>query len=99
MFERIKRKVKPVEPSGTELNEFTDLTSNLIENMVDFTLLTLRTLRAKKGGSLNKTQIEEIVNFDLQFRIQQIQDPELLDAVRERATSKFLEEQTKNTIE
>ena len=97
MFERIKKRVKPSEPSVTELNEFSDLTSNLINNMVDFTLLSLKTVSKKKGGPLNMTQIEEIVNFDLQFRIQQIQDPELLDVVRERAISQFLEEQKKNT--
>ena len=42
------------------------------------------------------TQIEETVNFDLQFRIQQIQDPELLDITRERTILKFLDEQNLN---
>ena len=42
---------------------------------------------------LNTSQIEETVNFDLQFRIQQIQDPELLDIVRERVISEYIEEQ------
>jgi len=93
MFEKFKKKVKSVEPSVTELGEFTDLTNNLIENMVEFTLLTLRSITKKKGTPLNMTQIEETVNFDLQFRIQQIQEPELLDVVRERAIHKFLEEQ------
>ena len=93
MFEKFRKKVKSVEPSVTELGEFTDLTNNLIENMVDFTLLTLRSVTIKKGAPLNMTQIEETVNFDLQFRIQQIQDPELLDVVRERVIYKFLEEQ------
>ena len=93
MFERFRKKVKPVEPSVTEMGEFTDLTNNLIETMVDFILLTLRNVTKKKGTPLNMTQIEETVNFDLQFRLQQIQDPELLDVVRERAIYKFLEEQ------
>ena len=93
MFERFRKKAKSVEPSVMELDEFTDLTDNLIENMVDFTLLTLRSIRDKKGAPLNMTQIEETVNFDLQFRLHQIQDPELLDIVRERAIYKFLEEQ------
>jgi hypothetical protein len=93
MFERFRKKAKSVEPSVMELDEFTDLTDNLIENMVDFTLLTLRSIRDKNGAPLNMTQIEETVNFDLQFRLQQIQDPELLDIVRERAIYKFLEEQ------
>ena len=69
------------------------MTNNLIENMVDFTLLTLRSITKKKGPPLNMTQIEETVNFDIQFRIQQIQNPELLDIVRERAIYKFLEKQ------
>ncbi len=93
MFERFRKKVKPVEQSVTEMGEFTDLTNNLIETMVDFILLTLRNVTKKKGTPLNMTQIEETVNFDLQFRLQQIQDPELLDVVRERAIYKFLEEQ------
>ncbi len=93
MFERFRKKAKPVEQTATELSEFTDLTNDLIENMVDFTLLTLRSVTKKKGAPLNLTQIEETVNFDLQFRIQQIQDPELLDVVRERAIYTFLEEQ------
>ncbi len=93
MFERFRKKVKPAEKSGTELDGFTDLTNKLIDDMVDFTLLTLRSIRDKKGVPLNMTQIEETVNFDLQFRIQQIQDPELLDIVRERAIYTFLEEQ------
>ena len=97
MFERFRKKVKPAEKSGTEWEEFTDVTNKLIENMVDFALLTLRSIRDKKGAPLNMTQIEETVNFDLQFRIQQIQDPELLDIVRERAIYKFLEEQKADT--
>jgi hypothetical protein len=93
MFERFKKNTKLVEQSAPKLGEFTDLTNNLIETMVEFTLLTLRSVTKKKGAPLNMTQIEETVNFDLQFRIQQIQDPELLDIVRERAIYKFLEEQ------
>ncbi len=97
MFERFRKKTKPAEQTATELEEFTDLTNNLIEKMVDLTILTLRSIRDKKGAPLNMTQIEETVNFDLQFRIQQIQDPELLDIVRERAIYKFLEEQKADT--
>ncbi len=58
MFERFRKKVKPAEKSGTELAEFTDVTNKLIENMVDFALLTLRSIRDKKGAPLNMTQIE-----------------------------------------
>ena len=60
--------------------------------MVEFTLLTLRTIGKKKETPLNTSQIEETVNFDLQFRIQQIQDPKLLDIVRERVISEYIEE-------
>ena len=97
MFERFRKKTKPAEQSATELEEFTDLSNKLIESMVDLTLLTLRSIRDKKGAPLNMTQIEETVNFDLQFRMQQIQDPELLDIVREQAIYKFLEEQKADT--
>jgi Na+-translocating ferredoxin:NAD+ oxidoreductase RnfG subunit len=94
MFEKIKKILgNDVQPSSSELEEFTDLTNRLIELMVEFTLLTLRTVSDKKETPLNGAQIEETVNFDLQFRIQQIQDPELLDIVRERAISEFLKEQ------
>ena len=101
MFEKIKKLLesdsKPstseAQPSTSELNEFTDLTSRFIDLMVEFALLTLRTISNRKGALLNKTQIEETVDFDLQFRIQQIQDPELLDIVRERVISEYIEEQ------
>ena len=42
---------------------------------------------------MNKKQIEEAVIFDIQFRLQQIQDPELLDIVRDQAVSRYIEEQ------
>ena len=94
MFEKIKKIFRnDVQPSAPELTEFTALTNRLIDLMVEFTLLTLRTVRSKKETPLNGTQIEDTVNFDLQFRIQQIQDPELLDIVRERALSEFLKDQ------
>lgn len=104
MFEKIKKlfesdskpSTSEAQPSTSELNEFTDLTSRFIDLMVEFALLTLRTISNRKGALLNKTQIEETVDFDLQFRIQQIQDPELLDIVRERVISEYIEEQ-KNT--
>ena len=104
MFEKIKKlfesdsepSTSEAQPSTSELNEFTDLTSRLIDLMGEFALLTLRTISNRKGAPLNRTQIEETVDFDLQFRIQQIQDPELLDVVRERVISEYIEEQ-KNT--
>ena len=101
MFEKIKKifetNRQPSTPERqlptSELKEFTDLTSRLIDLMVEFTLLTLRTVGKKMEAPLNTSQIEETVNFDLQFRIQQIQDPELLDIVRERVISEYIEEQ------
>jgi hypothetical protein len=104
MFEKIKKlfesdsepSTSEAQPSKSELNEFTDLTSRLIDLMGEFALLTLRTISNRKGAPLNRTQIEETVDFDLQFRIQQIQDPELLDIVRKRVISEYIEEQ-KNT--
>ena len=94
MFEKIKKILgNEVEPTKPELTEFTDLTDRLVDVMVEFTLLTLRTISKKKGASLSIDQIEETVNFDLQFRMQQIHDPELLDIVREKAISEYIKEQ------
>ena len=94
MFEKIKKILgNEVEPVKPELEEFTDLTDRLVDVMVEFNLLTLRTISKKKGAPLSMAQIEETVNFDLQFRMQQIQDPELLDIVRERAISDYIKEQ------
>ena len=94
MFEKIKKIFgNDVQPASSELTEFTTLTTRLVDVMVEFNLLTLRTISKKKGAPLTIDQIEETVNFDLQFRIQQIQDPELLDIVRERSISEFLKEQ------
>jgi hypothetical protein len=93
MFEKIRKIFgNELEPTKPELTEFTDLTDRLVDLMVEFTLLTLRTVGKKKETPLNISQIEETVNFDLQFRIQQIQDPELLDIVRERVISEYKEE-------
>lgn len=77
--------------SETERGEFVALTAKLIDIMVDFCLLTLKAVSYKKQAPLNYQQIEDVINFDLQFRIQQISDPELLNTVRERAFSEFLE--------
>lgn len=85
--------LKSYSTSDEERKEFYSLTKRLIDVMVDFSLLTLRSVQNKKQTPLTIEQIEDTVNFDLQFRLQQISDPELLDIVRERATSKFLEDQ------
>lgn len=85
--------IKKVSATDYERDEFTELTKRLIDIMVEFTLLTLHTVQAKKQAPLSPKQIEETINFDLQFRIQQINDPELLDIVRERAIETFISEQ------
>jgi len=79
----------------TDKKEFLALTKRLMDIMVDFSLLTLHTIQEKKKEPLTQKQIDEVISFDLQFRIQQINDPELLDIVRERATFDFLNEQNK----
>ncbi len=91
--------IKGYSTTDTEREEFAMLTKKLIDTMVEFSLLTLRAIQNKIQAPLNQKQIEEAIDFDLQFRIQQINDPELLDIIRESAISEFLEEQklTKNT--
>jgi len=73
----------------TEKEEFVDFTKKLIGLMIDFSLLALRAISKKKQASLTDSQIEDVISFNLQFIIQQIQDPELLDIVREQAGSEF----------
>lgn len=85
--------IKGVSATDYERKEFSELTKRLIDVMVEFTLLTLHTIKKKKQAPLSPKQIEETINFDLQFRIQQINDPELLDIVRERANAIFTSEQ------
>jgi len=93
MFDRIKKIFEDDQsPSKVDLEVFTELTYNLIDLMVEFSLYSLRAIAKKKGTPLNQSQIEEAVNFDIQFRLQQIQDPELLDIVRDQAISRYIEE-------
>ena len=75
--------------SEGDKEEFVVLTKRLMDVMVDFSILTLRTFSRKKSSELTRGQIEDIINFDLQFRIQQIQDPEFMDIVRERVLDHF----------
>lgn len=79
--------------SAVERKVFVDLTKKLIDVMVEFGLLTLHSVQSINGDLLNLNQIEDIINFDLQFRLQQINDPELLDILREEITSVFINEQ------
>lgn len=75
--------------SESERKKFTNLTKNLLNVLVDFSILTLKTVEKKKQAPLTPTQIEDAVCFDLQFRIQQIQDPEFIDMVREKAIGNY----------
>ena len=75
--------------SEGDKEEFVALTKRLMDVMVDFSILTLMTFSRKKSSELTGGQIEDIINFDLQFRIQQIQDPEFMDIVRERVLEHF----------
>ena len=94
MFDRIKKIIEDDQKgSKVDLKEFTELTHNLIELMTEFALCSLRNVVKKMGSPLTENQIEEVVNFDIQFRLQQIQDPELLDIVRDQAISRYIEEQ------
>ena len=94
----MKETIKSYSTTDAERKEFTALTKRLIDVMVEFSLLTLRTVQNKKQSTLTPKQIEETIDFDLQFRMQQINDPELLDIVREKAMTEFLEEQRKNNF-
>lgn len=89
----LKDIIKGFSAEDTEREEFTALTEELIDIMIDFSLLTLRAVQKKKQTPLTPKQIKEIIDFDIQFRLQQINDPELLDIVRERANEEFQEEQ------
>ncbi|MFP3951702.1 MAG: hypothetical protein ACLFVP_06165 [Candidatus Bathyarchaeia archaeon] len=79
--------------SNVDRHEYVGLTMKLIGVLVELCLLTLELLRKKKGSPLSVREIEDVVNFDLQFRIQQIHDPELMEIIREKAIMKFIERQ------
>lgn len=74
-----------------ERKEFVKLTQRMVDVIVDFCLLTLRAIGRKKQTPLNSDEIDKIIEFHLQFTIQQLQDPELLDIIKEKAFSKFEE--------
>lgn len=82
---------KDIPVSDSDREEFTTLTMRLMDVMVDFSLLTLKAFQRKKKSELTRSQIEDVINFDLQFRIQQIQDPEFMDIIRERVSEHLLE--------
>ena len=75
--------------SESELEHFGKITEQLIDVMVDYSTLTLNTLIKKKGVTLNDSQVLDVINFCLQFILQQIQDPEFLDIVREETSLRY----------
>ena len=74
--------------SRDERKQFLDLTEHLLDVMTDFCLFTLQIFSENKLEPLDTQQIDDIISFDLQFRLQQIQNPEFLDIIRSRARSK-----------
>lgn len=86
----MKDSLKKISKSNVDQKQFIELTETLVEILVDFGILTLQAVQNKKQTTLNAKQIEEVINFDLQFRLLQINDPELLDIIRERTTQEFL---------
>ena len=72
-----------------ERKEFIKFTKRFVNLMVDYSLFVLDVFNRKKGLKLNEAQIEDIVNFNLNFILQQIQDPEFLSIVREETISRY----------
>ena len=77
--------------SDEDLDNFSKITEQLIDVMVDYSVLTLNAFSRKKGSKLTDSQIEDVINFNLQFILQQIQDPEFLDIIRDEAKLKYVE--------
>ena len=77
--------------SDEDLDNFSKITEQLIDVMVDYSVLTLNAFNRKKGSKLTDSQIEDVINFNLQFILQQIQDPEFLDIIRDETKLKFSE--------
>ena len=75
--------------SDEDLDNFSKITEQLIDVMVDYSVLTLNAFSRKKGSKLTDSQIEDVINFNLQFILQQIQDPEFLDIIRDEAKLKY----------
>jgi len=73
----------------SERKEFIKFTKRFVQLMVDYSLFTLDVFNRKKGSELNEAQVEDIVNFNLNFILQQIQDPEFLSIVREETISRY----------
>ena len=72
-----------------EREVFITLTNRLLDVLTDFTNLTIRILSKKNGAALSVGQFEEIINQDLVFRVQQIQDQDTYEIIRERIYSEY----------
>ena len=77
--------------SNEDLENFSKITERLIDVMVDYSVLTLNVFSKKKGSRLNDSQVMDAINFNLQFILQQIQEPEFLDIIRDETTLKYNE--------
>jgi hypothetical protein len=81
----------PLQDDFSERKEFVEFTRRFIDLIVDYCMFTLDVFCRKKGSRLNESQAEDVVNFNLNFILQQIQDPEFLSIVREEAISRYEE--------
>ena len=80
-----------LQSSDEALDIFSKITERLIDVMVDYSILTLNAFSRKKGSKLTDSQIRDAINFNLQFILQQVQDPEFLDIIRDETTLKYSE--------
>lgn len=80
-----------LQSSDEALDIFSKITERLIDVMVDYSVLTLNAFSRKKGSKLTDSQIRDAINFNLQFILQQVQDPEFLDIIRDETTLKYSE--------
>jgi hypothetical protein len=82
-----------LQSSDEALDIFSKITERLIDVMVDYSVLTLNAFSRKKGSKLTDSQIRDAINFNLQFILQQVQDPEFLDIIRDETTLKYSEKE------
>jgi hypothetical protein len=82
-----------LQSSDEALDIFSKITERLIDVMVDYSVLTLNAFSRKKGSKLTDSQIKDAINFNLQFILQQVQDPEFLDIIRDETTLKYSEKE------
>jgi hypothetical protein len=73
--------------------EFIKLVEKFVELAVSHSLLTLKAFRNRKRAPLTKLQAKGIIDFNIQFFVQKLQDVEFLDIVREESFLAFLEKE------